>query len=249
MSKSLFLLLFSAMIAQSAYPADKIRVPVQDDEPALEAKPIVSDLLSRLPATNDVFVGTLMIRKQDGTRLSRAVSHRLQLTAAGWQETWEAAPTEKYQGERLIVTHAALEPNIYRYWPNLAAHGDPAELTRELTGIPFAGSDFWLCDLGLEFLHWPKQRIINKRATTGLQRPCRVLESSTSPTSEQPYAKVLSWLDIETGALLRAEAFDSGGKRFKRFEVRALRRNGSVDLDIWNDRQNTKSSLWFGSEH
>jgi hypothetical protein len=36
------------------------------------------------------------------------------------------------------------------------------ELGGDATMIPFAGSDFWVADLGLEFLHWPKQLLLRR---------------------------------------------------------------------------------------
>ena len=33
---------------------------------------------------------------------------------------------------------------------------------------PFAGSDFWVADLGLEFFHWPEQKVLPN--TTNLKR-------------------------------------------------------------------------------
>ena len=40
--------------------------------------------------------------------------------------------------------------------------GADRELSGDGTMIPFVGSDFWLGDLGLEFFHWPEQKVLKK---------------------------------------------------------------------------------------
>ena len=51
--------------------------------------------------------------------------------------------------------------------------------------IPFAGSDFWIADLGLEFFHWPEQKVLKKEFRRNCS--CVVLES----TNPNPAAKRL----------------------------------------------------------
>src|SRR6185503_9984256 len=85
----------------------------------------------------------------------------------------------------------------------------------------FAGSDFWLMDLGLEFLYWPQQRAL--RAEMMRSRPCRVLESVTPQPSPGSYARVLSWIDNESGGVLQAEAYDRQGKLLKKFSLGRIR--------------------------
>ena len=48
--------------------------------------------------------------------------------------------------------------------------------------IPFANSDFWLGDLGLEFFHWPEQKILPKPTNLVRGRDYTLLES-TNPES------------------------------------------------------------------
>src|SRR5436190_1178348 len=52
---------------------------------------------------------------------------------------------------------------------------DEHEIFGDHLAKPFAGSDFWLCDLALEFLHWPEQKILKTELRKTLS--CKVLES------------------------------------------------------------------------
>ena len=89
-------------------------------------------------------------------------------------------------------------------------------------GAAFAGTDFSVLDLGLEFFHWPKQRRLRHEMRNS--RNCHVLESTLSNTTNSPYARVLSWVDIESGGIIRAEAFDRNGKTVKEFKVGKFRK-------------------------
>jgi hypothetical protein len=89
----------------------------------------------------------------------------------------------------------------------------------------FAGSDFALVDLGLEFLHWPNQVLVTKEMKKS--RGCYVLESRPAVTNL--YSKVISWLDEETSdrgtpGLVLAHAYDANGKLLKEFEVREVKK-------------------------
>ena len=85
----------------------------------------------------------------------------------------------------------------------------------EDAGIPLAGSDFSLADLGLEFLHWPQQQRLPDE--TRLGQACYVLESC-NPAGRQ-IVRVKSDIDQETGGLLIATAYDANGRVVKEFSL------------------------------
>jgi hypothetical protein len=88
-----------------------------------------------------------------------------------------------------------------------------------------AGSDVWVSDLALEFLHWPEQKLL--RSEPSGARMCHVLESSNPGTNG--YARVVSWVDIKYSALLNAEAFDRAGKLVKRFSTGSFKKITRAD--------------------
>ena len=87
---------------------------------------------------------------------------------------------------------------------------------------PFAPrSDFWVCDLGLEFFHWPAQKILPKPTNLKRGREYTLLESTNPNPSTNGYSRVLSWIDKESGGILKAEAYDAQGKLLKVFEPKS----------------------------
>src|SRR6185436_20556371 len=93
----------------------------------------------------------------------------------------------------------------------------PKPLPRTQAARPLGSSDFWLTDLGMDFLHWPSQRIIKTQMIKS--RWCNVLESINPNPAPGQYARIISWLDKESGGPLLAEAYDANGKRVKEFEI------------------------------
>jgi hypothetical protein len=71
-------------------------------------------------------------------------------------------------------------------------------------------------DLALKFLYWPDAQVVG--ADTLRTRSCWKLRL-TAPDKDSPYRSILLWVDKESGAIMRMEAYDSKGALTKRFEV------------------------------
>jgi len=71
-------------------------------------------------------------------------------------------------------------------------------------------------DLALKFLYWPDAQVVG--ADTLRTRNCWKLRL-TAPEKDSPYRSILLWVDKESGAIMRMEAYDSKGTLSKRFEV------------------------------
>ena len=115
-------------------------------------------------------------------------------------------------------------------------------LSGEEAAVSFAGSDFWLTDLGMEFLHWPEQRLVrDAKITMRLGRPCKVVESKNPRPAEGAYSRVVSWIDSELGNLIYAEAYDLQNKRYKVFSLKGFKKvNGRwqvKDMELRNDQR------------
>jgi hypothetical protein len=111
--------------------------------------------------------------------------------------------------------------------------------------VPFANSDFWICDLGLEFFHWPEQKVIKheERRT----RECEVLESTNPDPAAGGYSHVDSWIDDESHGIVHAEAYDAKGKLLKVFDPKSFKKvNGQWELQDMEIRNvQTKSRTWI----
>nr|AIA12901.1 Unknown Function [uncultured bacterium] len=114
----------------------------------------------------------------------------------------------------------------------------------------FAGSDFALLDLGLEFFSWPTQVIVMREMRKG--RGCDVLESR--PAHPSLYSRVVSWIDQESRAqgqpgLLMAEGYDSNGKLLKEFEIKSFKKVAGrwevSEMEIRNRQTKGSTRLQF----
>jgi hypothetical protein len=113
--------------------------------------------------------------------------------------------------------------------------------------IPFGGSDFWAADLGLEFIHWPDQKLLKKVVRSS--RGCSVLESTNPGPATNGYSRVVSWIDSESLGPLHAEAYDAKGNLLKEYDTKKLKKvNGQwqvEEIEICNDQTGSRTRLEF----
>jgi len=122
-------------------------------------------------------------------------------------------------------------------------------LSEQQITSPFAHSDFWLCDLGLEFFHWPAQKVLPHTTTLKRGREYTLLESTNPNPPTNGYSRVVSWIDRETGGILEAEAYDATGKLLKDFAPKSFKKvNGQWELqemEIRNVQTGSRTRLEF----
>jgi len=94
----------------------------------------------------------------------------------------------------------------------------------------FANSDFWIADLGLEFFHWPGQKILKRENSRG--RVCKVLESTNPNPSTNGYSRVDSWIDEETLGIVQAYAYDAQGKKLKEFYPKDFKKDANGQWQV-----------------
>lgn len=167
---------------------------------------LAQQLLSLRPETGFTNAGKLLIRASKKQRWEVSYTCRVEVTETNWTSFYSARRgTNDLPG--FSVEHRAGAPNRYR-------DDDAKPLTPAQLNVPFAGSDFWLADLGLEFFHWPEQRVLKWEMKRSFG--CKVLESR-NPDPTSGYSRVLSWIHDDSGALIQAEAYDRQGKLLKEF--------------------------------
>jgi YD repeat-containing protein len=215
---SLFLLLAGALVGFGQRQNDPRPAPLDPVQAEQEARVLVAEMLAQRPDQNTTNAGQARIR--DAAGKEREIPMRFEITATptNWMSVYETlAPAGGSGGERLTVIHAAGQPNQYLLANTAGATAAPKELTSAQTMVPFAGSDFWVADLGLEFLHWPKQRLLKKEMRHS--KSCEVLESVNPQPLPGGYARVVSWIMIENPhGIIHADAYDAQGQILKRFD-------------------------------
>jgi len=224
----LFHLVFALILATRL---DAAIIPSLNDDKAGEE--LASKVRALAPTENAEFRGSFELeRARFDDRLVPMTSQVL-VTNDGWRQVYIAeTPAGR---ETLTVLHRARKPSVF-------SHELPGKESVSLVGDratnTFAGSDFALLDLGLEFFHWPKQVLLAREMKKG--RGCNVLESR--PAIVSLYSRVVTWIDQETTGVLMAEAYDAQGKLLKEFEIRKFDRSAGQVREMELRNRQTKGS-------
>jgi hypothetical protein len=178
-----------------------------------------------MPAQDSKFKGVLVITTREGRTTEIPITSKITAGQTNWQVAYCAAARGQTPGETLTITHSADGSSAYQL-----AIGSNTPTSSVIVGLlrgselarPFAGSDFWALDLGLEFFHWPQQRRLKYEMRRS--RSCNVLESVNPKPENGAYARVISWIDVETSGILQAEAYDKDNNLVKFFKLGSLRK-------------------------
>jgi hypothetical protein len=211
----------------------------------IQGRQFAQQLLEQRPATNFVQTGNFNIRNDKGI-LKIPIRFQTFVTPTIWSTTYETISESNHVS--LVVIHEVGKANQYEFYNGSAlALALPKLLAGNDTMIPFANSDFWICDLGLEFFHWPEQKILKHDMKRG--RSCEVLESTNPSPSTNGYSRVVSWIDNETLGIIHAEAYDAKGTLLKESDPKSFKKvNGQWELqemEIRNDQTGSRTRLEF----
>jgi hypothetical protein len=214
-----------------------------------EGQALANELRTARPPASFTNRATLRITSSEGTvrRLPVTIT-----TLADEDSEWRViyAAQVGLNVERLALVRRLAHPPEFEFARAITNSALPVAKTipAEDTQQPFAGSDFWLSDLGLEFLHWPDQRILRRdKPEMRKGRPCRVLESNNPQA--KGYTRVRSWVDLENKGVILAEAFDSAGRLIKRFSVGSVQKVDGEwqlkDMEMIDEIRGSETRLEF----
>ncbi len=225
----------------------------------VQGRQLAQQLCEILPTGNFTNTGFLDMHKGDGQRFEFPLKCETIVTGTNWFGIYKAVDTRLGAACLLGIVHNGTLPNLYNFF-NPYLNGMPtlslvdrlnfnisrgAPLSGAETTNSFAGSDFWICDLGLEFFHWPEQKIIKHE--TRRTRACVVLESINPHPTAGAYSRVDTWIDDETMGIVHAEAYDANGKLLKVFDPKSFKKvNGQYELQDMEIRNvQTGSRTWI----
>ena len=216
-------------------------LPVPD--PQRDGQAMAARLRSAVPQVDSEYTGKLIITAADGQFREVPIVSRITLGRTNWQVIYRTAWDGKKSDETLTITRSTNGPG--RYELSTGTNATPRVLTEGELSHAFAGSDFWAIDLGLEFFAWPRQRKVRNEMTRS--RSCNVLESMATTPGSGSYARVLTWIDVETDGIMRAEAYGTDGKIMKHFKTDKFRKvNGQYQLEsmkIGSNKTDQESEL------
>jgi len=227
----------------------------------IQGRQLAQQLCEMRPAENSTNMGVLEIRDSNNKTVEIPIGFRTVITKTNWQCVYNIhklfGSKKNHPGwTSLVVTHYGGNPNRYQFYelPAEIAELEKPDygakiLAGDQTAISFAGSDFWICDLGLEFLHWPEQKILPNPTSLCRGRAYKLLESTNPNPPANGYSRVDSWIDLETGGILQAEAYDANGKLLKIFEPKSFKKvNGQWELqgmEIRNVQTGSRTRIDF----
>lgn len=200
-----------------------------DSSEPVDPLALVAELREQRPGTNSEMSAVLTIRAKGRSKQQFSVQLATRVEPDFWNTRYEIRSVKPKESEAILevieVTHFDGKPPRYDWKGGVpsgagtgSVEGTASQFeagTRESLR-PFGGSDFWLADLGLEFLYWPEHKIVGRQVRR--TRDCFMLESRPAKVVEGGYARVVSWIDVKTRQLVRAEAFDGSGRNVKMFK-------------------------------
>lgn len=223
------------MIAIAAVQPPSQGVTLTPQEAARQGRALATQIISERPVENVTNTGVMTIRDTHDRRTRIPIKFEVITARNNWLSRYNASTTAA------TVIHNDALPNEYEL---RAPDGSTTTLTANQANMPFAGSDFSIADLGLEFLHWPDQRLTNKEMRRS--RSCNVLTSINPHPVAGGYSSVVSWLDIEsTNGIIYAEAFDLKGKRLKAFIPKKIIHGQLAEMEIDNLQTDSKTTVDF----
>ena len=219
-----------------------------------QGRELARQICDARPVASLTNTGVLQIHGAKGERMDIPIKIQINLSDIGWKSRYIATLTndavtedwlEFIHSKNNLVSNK--NPFLFLYDRVLSfTNGWHTGLLDEPTKS-FANSDFWLCDLGLEFFYWPEQKILPKPTNLVRGREYTLLESTNPSTNG--YSRVLSWIDKETGGILQAEAYDANGKLLKEFAPKSFKKvNGQWELqemEIRNVQTGSRTRLEF----
>jgi hypothetical protein len=250
------LLLLSISVCLGQRQNDPRPAPMDPVEAVEQAQALVRDMLAQRPDQNTTNTGRVKIRDAAGKEREIPVRFEITSTSTGWESVYETLPSAGSSGgTRLTVIHSGEQPNRYELLHPAApgaTNAVPQQLGQDQIMAPFVGCDFWVADLGLEFLHWPKQRLLRKEMRHS--KFCYVLESINPQPVPGGYSRVESWLIFDPPhGIVHADAYDARGYRLKQFDPKSLEKvDGEYQLEsmeILNRKAHTRTEIKFDFDH
>lgn len=222
-------------------------------EAEIHGRQLAQQILELRPSENFTNSGVLIIHPSSGKQLQASIKVE---TVAG--NDWRSHYSAELGVEKdaffydLLVIHSAGNTNDYRLdEQNIAGHFEK-NLAGKDAMIPFANSDFWLCDLGLEYFHWPDQKILRGETMRGVF--CKVLESTNPNPSTNGYSRVVSWIDNDSLGIVQAKAYDVKGNPLKEFYPKDIQKDKATGqwqvgtLEIDNVQTHSRTRLIFDTQ-
>jgi hypothetical protein len=208
---------------------------------------LAQKILEQQPTENSEQTGVLKIRDANGKNSEISIKCKIVAGPASWTNIFQIEETAR--PFELKIVRADSNQYFVTFFCPACENPAPATSRLDANNLTWSigNSDFWACDLGLEFFHWPEQMILKKEIKRS--RGCSVLESTNPDPSTNGYSRVVSWIDNDGGGIVQAFAYDVQGKLLKEFYPTSLKKvNGQYqvqEMEMLNDQTKSRTRLTF----
>ena len=243
-----FRVLLILLIGACGLSAQRLPEDFDPDRAAREGRALTQELLHRIPSESFTNTGTILIKERNMDEVEIPARFMVLTSGRQWKSVYETTldGSADAAGRMTIVHNPGSPSRYYRGGPEVCEDTPTLEPDQVAT-LKFADSDFWVCDLGLEFLRWPVQRLLKKEIKRS--QSCNVLESINPDAPPGGYSRVVSWLDIDTGGVVQAMAYDTDGKPMKEFIPKRFKKvDGEwhlIEMRIEDRRTRSKTRIIF----
>ena len=218
----------------------------------IQGRQLAQKILQQWPANNFTNAGLLNIRDESGKHFEHPIKCETIVTTTNWSSIYEkflpVSASNSVKTLQLVILHDASNSNQYKLTFNVGDDHWTKDNSDAIKLLSFAG-DFGCADLGLEFFHWPQQKVLPKTTNLKRGREYTLLESTNPNPSTNGYSRVRSWIDKESGGILEAEAYDFNGKLLKDFAPKSFKKvNGQwqlQEMEIRNVQTGSRTRLEF----
>lgn len=238
-----------------ALPGAAFQVSIAAEAPRdtalIEGRRLARTLLGQRPAANASVSGFIQIRPRGGKTREIPFHSSVMVVGDGeWKTVYETDSIEGTPAVRLTIRHTSNVVAEFMLQDQAAegSFGEARKLTWDEAFQPFVGSDFRIIDLAYphsDHLTWPTQRLLGRDIRRG--QSCHELESVNPTPARSGFAKVISWIDIDTGGPLEITGYDSNNDKILQFSPKRFRKvNGEfkvTELHVSNRKTKSRTVL------
>ncbi len=223
------------------------------DKSLIEGRRIARMLLGQRPTENAAVAGSIEVRPRSGEARTIPFQSRVVVDGDGeWRAIYETESAGAAPAMRLTIRHTRNVAADFFVQERVreGGYGELRKLSWKEVFQPFAGSDFRIIDLAYphsDHLTWPTQRLLDKDIRRG--QSCYELESVNPNPGQGGFARVISWIDIDTGGPLEITGYDSNDGKLLQFSPKRFRKiDGEfkvTELHISNRETRSRTVLRF----
>jgi len=238
--------LFVASCLPAVAAAPIVGEPIVPSDPDAAGRELAAQLRSLRPVESMTNTATLSVYSRRKLLRKEPLEIVIWAGSTNWSTTYRLNPGASNQTE-LCITRSNAGATQYRLRSTEGGAVRESTPSGAELMVPFGDSEFWLADLGMEFLQWPTQRLLRKEIRRS--QSCDKLESLAPDVRSSGYLRVVGWYDIDTGGPVIVEAYDSAGKMVKEFKPNDFKKVDGQwqveEVEISNIRARTSSTIHF----